>query len=147
MGFPEVVALLHRDERCAGGVADDANPVPAGLLADQLVLDVGEEHDLGPDRSQRTEGCVLVVGFASGDGRLATVLVLGAVLVAHQVDHPHRPVVLRRGGGEPHPVVVIDPPVPRHCTPLLVIDIVTFARFAGNILGRHRTGGGRSDQR
>ncbi len=107
----EVRPLLHLDEGAPRRVLHDRDPVPLRCVAEQLVLDLGEEHDLGTDRGQRAERRVLVVGLAPGERRRPPVDVVRDVAVLHEVDHPHRPVVVGRGGGEPLEVLRVDLPV------------------------------------
>ncbi len=51
------------------------------------------------------------VGLLPGERGLAAVGVLGPVPVLHEVDHPDRPVVVRRGRGQPQGVLRVHRPV------------------------------------
>ena len=91
---------LHLDEAATRRVLHDRNAIPLRCVAEQLVLDVGDEHDLGADCGQWPERGVEVVRFAPGDRARSAVSVLRDVAVLHEVDHPHRAVAFGRGRGE-----------------------------------------------
>jgi hypothetical protein len=108
----EVRALLHLDERAPARVLHHRDPLPRRLVAEQLGFDRRQEHDLGADRRERSDRRVAVVGFLPADRAVAPVRVLRDLPVLHQIDHPHRTVVVRRGAGESGGVVEVDRPVP-----------------------------------
>jgi len=100
--------VLHLEERPTGGVADHGDPVPHLVLAEELLLDVGQEHQLGAHRAERPEGCVPVVGLPTGQVCRPPVGVDGAVPVPHEVDHPDRAVFVGGHGGQAAGIVGID---------------------------------------
>ena len=108
MALTEVGPRLHVDKGPAGRISDHPDAIPGGAGAERLRLDIGHEGDLGADVGEHIDWRVLVVRLATRTPAVRPVGVDGALAIAHEVDHPDRPVVIGWPGGEVQAVVAVD---------------------------------------
>ena len=93
MGFFEVFAFLHFEERSTRGVANNCDPIPH-WGTERLICDVTHVRDFCPHSGKRADWCVGVVGGFARDA-FSSVVIVCNLDVLHEIECPKTPVVFR----------------------------------------------------